>query len=159
RVDQDGRRAIDHAASAGRWTLVAALDPEYPLPSAVAAEAGDTPPPDRAPLSLLRDALREQRFEGHERLLSLLSSAELGSLLVDAEAPLSVPRIEWLLAQGADPEARDAHGDTPAFTLLAQGPAAVPALQALLRAGASPAGAGGLARFLDACAAGDQAGR
>ncbi|WP_226467613.1 ankyrin repeat domain-containing protein [Luteimonas panaciterrae] len=164
RTDADGKRAIDHAASAGRWTLVAVLDPDYPLPSAVAAEAGDElltgrSPPDRAPLSLLRDALREQRFEGHERLLSLLSPTELGGLLVDAEAPLSIPRIEWLLAQGADPEARDAHGDTPAFTLLAQGPAAVPALQVLLRAGASPAGSGGLARFLDACAAGDQAGR
>src|SRR5690606_40836756 len=49
--------------------------------------------------------------------------------------------------------------DTPVFTLLARGHAALPALQLLLRRGASPAGAGGLARFLQACVAGDQAGR
>ena len=36
---------------------------------------------------------------------------------------------------------------------------AVPALQALLRREVSPAGAGGLARFLAACAHGEQAGR
>ena len=159
RTDGEGKRAIDHAATAGRWSLVAVLDPGYALPSSVAEDAGDTPPPDRAPLSLLRDALREGRFDDHERLLSLLSAQELGGLLVDDEAPLSVARIEWLLAHGADPEARDGNGDTPVFALLSQGPSALPALQALLKQGASPAGAGGLARFLEACANGDQAGR
>jgi len=159
RTDADGKRAIDHAAAAGRWSLVAVLDPDYPLPSTVSADAGDTPLPDRAPLALLRDALAEDRFDGHERLLSLLSPRELGGLLLDDEAPLSLPRIEWLLDRGADPDARDGDGDTPVFALLARGHAALPALQLLLRRGASPAGAGGLARFLGACAAGDQAGR
>jgi uncharacterized protein len=159
RTDGDGKRAIDHAAAAGRWSLVAVLDPGYPLPSSVAEDAGDTPPPDRAPLSLLRDALREGRFDHHERLLSLLSPGELGGLLLDDEAPLSVPRIEWLLGHGADTDVRDGNGDTPVFALLSQGPAVLPALQALLKRGASPAGAGGLARFLEACASGDQAGR
>jgi ankyrin repeat protein len=159
RRDGDGKRALDHAAAAGRWTLVVALDPDYPLPSAVQPESGDAPLPERAPLALLRDALHEQRYDHHEHLLALVSPAELGGLLLDDGAPLSVARIEWLLAQGADPDARDEHGDTPAFALLARGADAVPALQALLRAGASPAGSGGLARFLDACAASDQAGR
>ncbi|HVI59707.1 MAG TPA: ankyrin repeat domain-containing protein [Luteimonas sp.] len=161
RADAQGRRAIDHAAAAGRWSLVAALDPDYPLPASVAgdAAAGDSPPPDRAPLSLLREALREDRFDGHERLLSLLSPRELGGLLLDDEAPLSTARIEWLLDHGADAEVPDARGDTPVFALLALGPAGLPALQLLLRRGASPGGAGGLARFLEACASGDQAGR
>src|SRR5690606_5467478 len=161
RTDADGKRAIDHAAAAGRWSLVAALDPDYPLPSTVAADAGagDSPLPDRAPLALLRDALRDGRFDGHERLLSLLSPLELGSLLLDEDAPPSVARIEWLLDQGADPEARDGGNDTPGFALLRRGHAALPALQLLLRRAASPAGAGGLARFLGACVAGDQAGR
>ncbi len=163
RVDGDGKRAVDHAAAAGRWSLVSVLDPDYPLPSSVMADAGDTPLPDRAPLALLRDALRdgalEHHHEHHDRLLSLLSPRELGSLLIDDEAPLSVTRIEWLLDHGADQETRNGDGDTPVFALLSQGPAAVPALQALLKRGASPAGAGGLARFLEACAADDQAGR
>src|SRR5690606_17116641 len=159
RVDAAGKRAIDHAAAAGRWSLVAVLDPDYPLPSTVAADEGDSPAPDRAPLALLRDALREGRFDGHERLLSLLSPRELGGLLLDDEAPLSLPRIEWLLDHGADPEVRVDGGDTPVFALLARGHDAMPALQLLLRRGASPAGAGSLARFLDACAGGDQAGR
>ncbi|MGH8033092.1 MAG: ankyrin repeat domain-containing protein, partial [Luteimonas sp.] len=164
RTDNRGRRAIDHAAAAGRWTLVAALDPAYPLPTSVLPEAGDPPPPDRAPMALLRDALRDARFanpasEMHQRLLRLLSPAELGGLLIDDDAPLSVARLDWLLAHGADAEVVNADGDTAALVLLAQGPAALPALQALLRHGVSPAGSGGLARFLGACAAGDQAGR
>ncbi|GAB3310397.1 ankyrin repeat domain-containing protein [Luteimonas notoginsengisoli] len=160
RTDADGKRAIDHAAAAGRWSLVAALDPDYPLPSTVAADTGDTPPPDRAPLALLRDALHEGRFEGHARLLSLLSPRELGGLLLDGdEASPSLQRIEWLLDHGADPEVPGIDGDIPVFTLLARGHAALPALQLLLRRGASPAGAGGLARFLEACVGGDQAGR
>src|SRR3546814_2174268 len=35
RADPAGKRAIDHAAAAGRWSLVAVLDPDYPLPSTV----------------------------------------------------------------------------------------------------------------------------
>ncbi len=159
RVDAGGRRVIDRAAAAGRWSLVAALDPDYPLPSSVAADDGDEALPDRAPLSLLRDALHEGRFDGHERLLSLLSPQELGGLLLEERASPSAARIEWLLAHGADPELRDANGDTLVFALLPQGPEAVPALQVLLARAASPAGSGGLARFLDACASGDQAGR
>lgn len=159
-ADASGRRAIDHAAAAGRWTLVAALDPDYPLPSSVAHDAGDHPaPPDRAPLSLLHDALRAGRLEGHDRLLPLLSAADLGGLLHEADAIPGSARIDWLLDHGADAEIRDARGNTPVFALLARGPAALAALQALLRRGASPAGAGGLARFLGACAADDQAGR
>jgi ankyrin repeat protein len=160
RVDGAGRRAIDHAAAAGRWSLVAALDPGYPLPSSVAQDAGDTPLPDRTPLSLLRDALHDGQFEGHERLVALLSPQELGGLLLEPlPSPTSLPRIEWLLDRGADPDTCDAQGDTPLFVLLSQGPAAVPALEALLARGVSPAGAGGLARFLEACAKDDQAGR
>src|SRR3546814_11023259 len=100
-----------HAAAAGRWSLVAVLDPDYPLPSTVAADDGDTPLPDRAPLALLRDALREGRFDGHERLLSLLSPRELGGLLLDDDAPPSLPRIASLLDRGADPGVRAAARD------------------------------------------------
>lgn len=158
--DAIGKRAVDRAAEAGRWSLVAALDRAYPLPSAVSDdEAGDAPLPDRMPASLLRDGLRDGRAADLGGLAKLLTPAELGAQLHDEDNALSPERVAWLLAQGADAEARDAHGDTPMFALLARGPAAVPALQALLRRGVSPAGAGGLARFLAACASAEQAAR
>src|SRR5690606_39295261 len=80
-------------------------------------------------------------------------------LLVEGEAPPSAARIDWLLANGADPERREDGGDTPLMQLLGRGVSAVPAARALLRGGASAAGAGGLARFLEACVREDQAGR
>ena len=156
---RDGRRAVELAAEAGRWRLVALLDPAYALPASVQSPGGDAPVEDRAPLTLLREGLSEGRLDGLERVAALVSPAELAGLLDEEGALPSVERIDWLAAQGADLEVRDERGDTAAFRLLGRGPAALPALQALLRHGASPAGAGGLARFLAAGVAGDQAGR
>ncbi|MCM2335253.1 MAG: ankyrin repeat domain-containing protein [Pseudomonas sp.] len=160
--DFDDKRAIDHAAAAGRWALVAALDRAYPLPSSVVHDGGDAfeaPLPTRAPAALLREALHDRRTDGLDSLAGLLTPAELGALLHD-EPPAPAPeQVDWLLQRGADPDVRDAHGDTPVFALLSRGPAGLAALQVLLRRGASPAGAGGLARFLAACAAGEHAAR
>lgn len=154
-ADNEGKRAIDRAAEAGRWALVAALDRAYPLPSSVSdADAGDAPLPDRAPAALLRDGLSEGR-EDLAGLAQLLSPAELGAQLHDDESAAAPDRIEWLLAQGADPEIRNSRGDTALFALLDRGAATLPALRGLLARGVSPAGGGGLARFLGACAAGD----
>ena len=162
-ADSDGKRPVDHAAAAGRWSLVALLDPEYPLPSSVQPEEGAAEVPDRAPLSLLRDGLREGRFENLERLVELLTPQELGSVLLDDGAPAGEARIDWLMAHGADPDVREDAGGTPGdtamFTLLARGPDAIEALRALLRHNVSPAGAGGLGRFLAACARGDHGAR
>jgi ankyrin repeat protein len=159
--DFDDKRAIDRAAEAGRWALVAALDRAYPLPSAVsdAAESADAPLPDRAPAALLREGLHERRGGELSGLAQLLSPAELGALLHDEPPAPSAEQVERLLLWGADAQVRDAHGDTPLFALLTRGPSALPALQALLRRGVSPAGSGGLARFLAACSASEQAAR
>ncbi|RPE79871.1 ankyrin repeat domain-containing protein [Vulcaniibacterium tengchongense] len=164
RRDAEGKRAVDRAAEAGRWALVSALDRAYPLPAALTDEFGDAadldaPLPDRAPAELLREGLRDGRGEELRGLARLLSPAELGALLHEADALAAPARIDWLLAQGADAEARDAAGDTPLFALLGRGRPALPALQALLRRGLSPAGAGGLARFLGACCTGGAAAR
>lgn len=159
-ADADGRRAIDHAAAAGRWALVSAIDPDYLLPASVGADAdADAPVPDRAPIALLRDALYEGHADDCARWLPLVAPSELGALLHDGGSPAEAARIDWLLAHGADAETRDAAGDTPMFAWLAQGPAAAAAVQALLRRGVSPAGAGGLSRFLAACVAADRADR
>ena len=120
--DSEGKRAVDHAAAAGRWSLVALLDPNYALPSSVQPEAGEAEVPDRAPLSLLRDGLREGRYDNLDRLAALLTPQELGGLLLDEGAPVSVERIDWLMAHDADPDVREesggAPGDTAAFALL-----------------------------------------
>src|SRR5690606_6764889 len=39
-ADAEGRSALDHAVQAGRWSVVALLDPDYPLPAAI-ADAGE----------------------------------------------------------------------------------------------------------------------
>jgi ankyrin repeat protein len=152
--DRNGKRAIDLSAEAGRWALVAALDPGYALPARVVDDVHTDTPTDRTPLSLLRDGLQATPpYDQLESLLSLLSPRELGSVLIDPEAPQSIARMQWLLAHGADVETRDGRADTAMFALLSRGAAALTALQVLLRHGVSPAGAGGLARFIGACSA------
>ncbi|GGD49364.1 ankyrin repeat domain-containing protein [Pseudoxanthomonas indica] len=159
RRDVDGKRAVDLAAEAGRWAIVSALDPNYALPAAV-ARGEEEAVPDRAPIALLREGLQAGRPEEELLpLLRLLSRTELGSLLHDAQVALSPQRVAWLLLRGADAEVLDPTGDTPMFALLSRGADALPTLHVLLRHAVSPAGAGGLARFLEACARGDQASR
>lgn len=153
-TDPVGRRAVDYAAEAGRWAIVALLDPSYPLPAAVSGLL-----PDRPPLTLLREALGFGNTDGMAALAKLCQPEELGSLLLDPELALEPDAVDWLLAHGADPYVRDACSDTPMFALLSRGIDAVPALQVMLQRGLSPAGRGGLARFLAACAQHDQAAR
>lgn len=158
--DAQGRRAVDLAAEAGRWAIVSALDAAYPLPSAVSVGDDDQPPPDRAPIALLREGLHADRPRDElSSLVRLASRQELGTLLHDPEIALSPSRLDWLLAQGADADALDPAGDTPLFALLSRGGDAMASIQVMLRRAASPAGAGGVARFLDACARGEQVGR
>lgn len=160
RPDRAGRRPVDLAAEAGRWRLVALLDPDYPLPAAVADAGGAAHAPDRSPAVLLRDGLAAGRFDGLDALTRLLAPDELCALLHEPELQRRPSCLEWLLAHGADPEVRaDGAGDTVLLALLGQGPAGLPAAQVLLRRAVSPAGAGGLARFLAACVAGDQGAR
>ncbi|MGY4517466.1 ankyrin repeat domain-containing protein [Lysobacter sp. HA18] len=154
-VDKQGKRPVDRAAEAGRWALVAALDAGYRLPAAL-REDDDAPLPDRTPIALLREGLREHA-DGLDSVVRLMSASDLGSLLHDDEIVADPANVAWLLARGADPYIRDGQGQTPLFVLLGRGPAALPALRRLLDAGVSPAGRGGLARFLAACVAGDAA--
>ena len=169
-VDKAGKRAVDLAAEAGRWSLVSALDPGYALPASVASDeagdAGDTGEPDgqprlpdRPPAALLSEALERQDPGTLDPALArLLTPDELGALLSE-EAALAWPAgIEWLLGHSANPDMRTAGGDTAIFQLLAR-PDLLASLQALLRRGASPAGVGGLARFLGACVGGDHTAR
>ncbi len=148
-ADREGKRPLDRAAEAGRWSLVAALDAGYRLP-AVMREDDDAPMPDRAPIALLREGLHEGRG-GLDPLARLLTPGDLGLLLHDEAVTADARRVDWLLARGADPYVRDGQGQTALFGMLARAAAARPALRRLLDAGVTPAGRGGLARFMGAC--------
>jgi ankyrin repeat protein len=161
-VDNAGKRAVDVAAEAGRWSLVAALDPGYALPASVrgddATEESAEPAgalPDRPPALLLREALERRDAAALDPALAhLLAPDELAALLRGEPALAWPAGLEWLLAQGADPDLREPGQHGALFMLLGR-PGALASLQVLLRRAASPAGAGGLARFLGACAGGD----
>ena len=163
----DGRSPLDHAAAAGRWDLVALLDPDTPLPAShrrdALSEGADTP-------GHLLDALRF----GHWAVVSSFAErapewpqAQLAQLYLDLATPGLGAARRWLLEHGLDAEARlqpqlpdDAdttQADAPALpplgrrlfdALLQQLPTSTEALDELLQAGASPAGAGLLAQAL-----------
>jgi len=161
----DGRSALDHAAAAGRWDLVALLDPDTPLPASLSqdllADGADTP-------AHLLDALRF----GHWAIVSGFAErvrewppTQLAQLYLDLATPGLAAARRWLLDHGLDAEARlevpridDADtAEQPSLpplgrrlfdALLQQLPDSTEALDDLLQAGASPAGAGLLAQAL-----------
>ncbi|QNJ99810.1 ankyrin repeat domain-containing protein [Dyella telluris] len=162
----NGRSALDYAA-AGRWDLVALLDPETPLPASLSMDAlpegADTP-------AHLLDGLRF----GHWAVVSTFTQrvrewpqSQLAQLYLDLAGPGHSAARRWLLDHALDPEARlqpqlvddaeTAEGVEPSLSplgrrlfdaLLQQLPAATEAIDDLLHAGATPAGASLLAQAL-----------
>jgi ankyrin repeat protein len=143
---RDGRRAIDYAVAAGRWSLVARLDPHYPLPACVADSAEELA--DVPPLSRLRVALQARRHDHVRELLPILAlqAHDVADLLVELAPQLDVQALRLLLPL-CESEI-DAAGDGLLFRFLAHGPSADVAIRALLERGATPGGRGGLARYL-----------
>ncbi|TAL93090.1 MAG: ankyrin repeat domain-containing protein [Rhodanobacter sp.] len=161
----DGRSALDHATAAGRWDLVALLDPDTALPTNrthdLLGDGADTP-------EHLLDALRF----GHWAIVSAFAErvptwpqAHLAQLYLDLATPGLGAARRWLLDHGLEAEARleapriDAAETGEEATLLPPGrrlfdallqqlPDATEAVEDLLQAGASPAGAGLLALAL-----------
>ncbi|AWV06062.1 ankyrin [Lysobacter maris] len=153
--DSEGKRAVDRAAEAGRWALVAALDAAYAMPACISDEVdgeSETPLPDRPPAALLRDALAEGREHGAVPVARLMSAVELGRMLHIEPLP-GAAQVEWLLRHGADAGVLNPSGDIAMFEWFDHGPDAWPQLEILLRYGHTPAGVGGLARFMAACVA------
>lgn len=149
----DGRRAIDHAVAAGRWPVVALLDPDYPLPNALQDVDSEQPGAagtgmDRA--ALLAAALHHGRTGVAEELFALpppLAPAELAAVfdrLVEGGAPRAA--CDWLLARGLPPDGDGAA--PPLFALAARRPLPLAALQALFDAGAAVGGGNLLADLL-----------
>ena len=152
--DHQGLRALEHALAAGRWPLVAVLDPSYPLPSSV-ADSVHQHGFERSPRELLREALLADRGDSAQAMMRLGAgpdAAGLAALLLEFALDNDLPRMDWLLAHGASAEARIASGETVLFHLLDRGGQTAAGLLRLLERSASPAGNGGLARYLSACA-------
>ena len=148
-TDAQGHAAIDLAATAGRWTLVATMDPQRALPVSMGEDDGA---PDRPPPLLLRERLLEGAADAQlAALLPLLARGDLDGLLCDADIVADPARVAWLLSHGANPEARVHSAPMPVAAALASGMAGIDNARLLFARGASPAGAGGLASYLAAC--------
>ncbi len=149
RACRDGRTALDYAVAAGRWSLVARLDPHYPLPACVAdasEELADTPP-----LARLRVALTARRHDHVRELLPLLAGEhdEITALLLELAPQLDATSLRLLLP-ACEAVAPDERGDGLPMRLLSRGPTAAGAIRQLLERGAAIGGSGGLARYLAA---------
>jgi hypothetical protein len=138
----DGKRAVDFAAAAGRWNIVALLDPDYPLPASVADATAAAPAGYVSPPHLL-DALRfghwnvVETFEAAVRAWPLAEVERLYLELAEHEPP--APRI-WLIDHGLRPQATDDAGTNMLDALLARLPGAADAACEWHEHGASPSG-------------------
>ncbi|GIX38562.1 MAG: hypothetical protein KatS3mg127_1801 [Silanimonas sp.] len=151
--DAAGRRPLDHAIGAGRWPLVAVLDPDYPLPAGLAGAGG--PGALRPARERLREALVRQEFDAALAVLGAEdapSPLALSMLLLDFAEPGGEAAFAWLLTFGASLDHRPAGMDSVGLLLLDRGLEAAPALRLALEHGQCPQGAGALARWLAATA-------
>jgi hypothetical protein len=149
--DAAGRRAVDHAVGGGRWSLVAVLDPDYPLPAGAddALPSMETKPARER----LRDALRARDFDAAYAVLGSEDAPArvvLSMLLLEFAEPGGIDVFEWLLSNGASADDRVSGMDSVGLLLLDRGLDAELGLRALLAQGQTPQGAGALARWLAA---------
>ena len=147
-VGSDGKRALDHAAAAGRWHIVALLDPDYPLPSTLGSDATQSP---EAHADHLLDALRFGHWNVAAEFVGVLDQwpgAALADLYLDLSDQGHGAARDWLANHGLDPAAEVSTGGTLIEALVARLPASVDALLELLGRGAPSGGAGLVARVL-----------
>jgi ankyrin repeat protein len=134
----DGRRAVDFAAAAGRWNIVALIDPDYPRPQNIAnAARTDDDSPDH-----LLDALRFGHWNIVERFAPKIAEWPPSTLAHVFEALIAhenaAPR-RWLLTHGFATETMF-DGKTPLASALAELPSSLAAVNDLLDAGAQVGG-------------------
>jgi len=155
-VGSDGKRALDHAAAAGRWHIVALLDPAYPLPSSL----GDAPLAQSANADHLLDALRFGHWNVAAEFVDSLPewpASALADLYVDLADAEHAQARDWLLNHGLATDARGGD-DRSLFDALLQGlPSSCAAMMQWLERGAAVGGNALVARVLAAAPA-DEAG-
>lgn len=151
-LDTQGKTALDHALANGRWSAVAAIDPEYPLPE-----------------HLGREPEREPRLSGSQQLFHILEARDFAAAAQLLDAGLApdghelaelmfsfcqqdnAGAVQWLRARGAHLFSVDAQGRSVYQRLLQtrQNPSAI--LTAFMASGQSIAGSGTLALYLAFC--------
>jgi ankyrin repeat protein len=151
----DGKRAVDFAAAAGRWNIVALLDADFPLPASLAGSAQTGSGDPSSSLHLL-DALRF----GHWNIVETFAvrarawpADELTRLYLELADHDSAEPRSWLLAHGLQQQAADAAGTGLLLALLARLPESADALAQWHAAGASPSGTDAIVRVTAALAA------
>lgn len=148
---RDGRRAIDIAAAAGRWDLVAAIDPAAERPASIDATEPDPVPAHASREPLLLDALRAGHVHVADELLALEPPLATETLLRALRIVLErdhLDAFDALLRHGFDPLAAPLD-DNEALQLAARmQPPPLRCLQRLLDGGASASGAGVLLPLL-----------
>ncbi|HEX3895023.1 MAG TPA: ankyrin repeat domain-containing protein [Rudaea sp.] len=135
----DGRRAVDFAATAGRWNIVALLDANYPRPQNLAAGTA-TASNDESAEHLL-DALRFGHWnivDGLELRVRDWPASKLAALFMDLISHDDPAPRRWLLTHGLAADTRI--DDLPLLAhVLDQLPMSLPAACDLLDA-AAPVG-------------------
>ncbi len=148
RVGADDKRALDHAAAAGRWHIVALLDPAYPLPSSLGNGA---PPAQAANTDHLLDALRFGHWNVAAEFVGVIAewpSTALADLYMELADPEHTLARTWLLNRGLVGDARLSDGRELSETLLTNLPATSAALKELIAKGVAVGGAALVARVL-----------
>lgn len=147
-IDHGGRRAVDHAAAAGRWHIVALLDAGYPLPSNV-TNAVDSD--DATNAAHLVDALRF----GHWRIANAFApmvrdwpSHALPGALLALEAADHIAARDWLFNHGLDTQVPLSDGRWLVDAVIDALPASTTLLGRLIEAGAAMNGTGIVARIV-----------
>lgn len=144
----DGKRALEHAAAAGRWHIVALLDAAYPLPS----NLGDGAPlAQTANADHLLDALRFAHWNVVAEFSGILDEWPLAAL-ADLYLALCAAEDEdartWLLNHGLGGDPCTSDGHSLGEKLLDALPASTAALAQWCASGAPIGGAGVIARTL-----------
>lgn len=139
----DGRRAVDFAAAAGRWNIVALLDPDYPCPATLTTtDAG----PQSAHAHLL-DALRfghwpiAETYAVQFRDWPQSQRAHMFVELIGHDEPAA---WRWLLTHGLDVNSRLDDGTTVLEQALTRRPTGLLAAMDVVAAGAQIGGSGAL---------------
>ncbi|HET7592724.1 MAG TPA: ankyrin repeat domain-containing protein [Rhodanobacteraceae bacterium] len=149
RKGPDGRSAVDHASAAGRWDLVALLDPEAPLPAS--HDHGSQPEAGADTPAHLLDALRFAHWNVVARFAERVQSwpvNELAALYLDLAGHDDRAPRAWLLEHGLAADATLDDGSRLFDAVLDRLPNSACAVWQLLDAGATPAGAGRYAHAL-----------